>query len=96
MTQNPSSKIISSVIPYKNKKALFSYYIGVFSFIPILGLLLAPLALILGVLGYKEYKQNKNKKGKFHAWFGLIVGLFFFLVHYGLLAWFIYQVILNP
>jgi Zn-dependent protease with chaperone function len=38
---------VSSLIPYKNGMALASYYTGVFSLIPCLGLILAPIAAML-------------------------------------------------
>ncbi|HWB60709.1 MAG TPA: DUF4339 domain-containing protein [Chthoniobacteraceae bacterium] len=59
------------VIPYKNPQALISYYLGVFSLIPVLGLLLTIPALILGVLGLKKQKAFPAIKGGVHAWVGI-------------------------
>ena len=38
------------MIPAKNPVALIGYYLGVFSFVPVLGILLAIPAIILGVI----------------------------------------------
>jgi hypothetical protein len=68
------------VIPYKNVPALLAYYLGIFSFIPCLGLLLAIPAVILGIVGLKKRRENPAVKGSVHAWIGIIVGGFFILV----------------
>lgn len=65
---------ISTMIPYTNPKALTAYYLGVFSLIPCLGLLLGPPALVLGILGLQYVNANPTAKGTAHAWIGVIVG----------------------
>ncbi len=66
---------VSSVIPYKNGQALASYYCGVFGIIPILGLLLGPAALILGILGLRYVLKYPEAKGTAHAIVGIVLGL---------------------
>src|SRR5262245_38413569 len=41
---------LSTLIPYKNVPALTSYYLGVFSIIPLVGLLLGIAAVVLGIM----------------------------------------------
>ena len=65
------------IIPYKNPPALIAYYLGLFSLIPCLGLLLAPIAIILGILGLKKKKKTPIIKGQVHAWIGIICGFVF-------------------
>jgi Domain of unknown function (DUF4190)/GYF domain 2 len=65
---------ISTVIPYKNPPALFGYYLSVFSLIPVVGLLLAIPAVILGFIGLKKAKESPGSKGTAHAWTALILG----------------------
>ena len=67
---NPMSK----VVPYKNPKALIAYYLGIFSLIPCVGLLLGIAAFILGILGLKAANAQPNAHGKVHAWIGIILG----------------------
>ena len=69
-TDNP----MSVVVPYKNPKALFAYYCGIFSLIPCLGLPLGITAFILGLLGLKAAKAHPGAHGKVHAWIGIILG----------------------
>lgn len=59
------------VIPYKNPKALISYYLGVGS------LLIFPLgfaSIILGFMGLADRKRNPAIKGAVHAWIGIVLG----------------------
>jgi hypothetical protein len=68
------------VIPYKNPPALFAYYTGLFSFIPIIGFFLAVPAFVLGIMGLRARKRNPAIKGSIHAWIGIIMGGFFTIV----------------
>lgn len=72
------------VIPFKNPSALASYYIGLFSLIPIFSFVMAPLAIFLGVKGLKYAKQFPIVKGQVHAWVGIVCGGLWTLVYYGL------------
>ena len=84
-----TSDATGGVIPYKNPQALIGYYLGVFSLIPILGLLLGPAALILGILGFRSYLREPRKRGQAHAWVAMILGT---LVLIGHLAFFVFLV----
>lgn len=74
------SDVASSVIPYKNPKALIGYYLAVFSilgFFPLIGIigtLMGFAALVLGFLGLRDVKANPQVKGTAHAWIGIILG----------------------
>jgi len=65
---------LSSLIPYKNSKALTAYYLGVFGLIPCLGIPLAIAAIVLGIMGCSYVKQHPEAKGGAHAWAGIIMG----------------------
>jgi hypothetical protein len=62
------------LIPYKNPHALVGYYLGIFGLFPLLGLLLAIPAFILGIIGLKKRRRNPIIKGAAHAWVGIILG----------------------
>jgi DNA-directed RNA polymerase subunit RPC12/RpoP len=64
----------ATLIPYKNGKALAAYYVGVFSLIPCLALILGPIALILGILGLNYAREHPEARGAGHAWAGIILG----------------------
>lgn len=68
------------VIPYKNPKALTAYYLGIFSFIPLLGFPLGIASIWLGCLGLGAFKRNPIVKGKIHAWIGIVLGFLFMLI----------------
>jgi hypothetical protein len=82
--RDPTDETVSTIIPYKNGRALLAYYLGVFSFIPCVGLLLGPAALILGILGLRYVKANPTAKGTGHAIAGVIMGVLTTLGYWGL------------
>ncbi len=65
---------MGGLIPYKNAQALWAYYLGIFSLIPCVGILLGIAALVLGVRGLKYARQHPAACGKVHAWIGIIFG----------------------
>lgn len=62
------------LIPYKNPKALLSYYLGLFSLLPLVGLVLGITAVILGTKGLKVAKEFPEVRGQVHAWIGIVMG----------------------
>ena len=65
---------VATIIPYRNLPALFAYYCGVFALLPLIGLLPAVIALVLGVIGVHRRAKNPRIKGAVHAWIGIILG----------------------
>ena len=65
---------VSTLIPYKNPKALAAYYCGVFSLIPCAGNVLGPAAFVLGILGLRYKKRDPTAKGTGHAIAGIVLG----------------------
>ena len=78
------------VIPYKNPPALIAYYLGLFSLLPGIGLLLAIPALILGIMGLKKRAENPEVKGSVHAWIGIVMGGLMTLIWGGAIAAFVF------
>jgi len=62
------------IIPYKNPHALTAYYLGICGLCPVIGVLLAIPAVILGISGLKKHKKDPIIKGSIHAWIGIILG----------------------
>jgi DNA-directed RNA polymerase subunit RPC12/RpoP len=75
---------VTTLIPYKNGKALAAYYVGVFSLIPCLGLILGPIALILGIMGLRFVAAHPKAKGTGHAWAGVVLGTLTTLGNWGI------------
>lgn len=67
--------IVSTLIPYKNKPALIGYYLGVFAFIPVLGVLPGIPAFVLGIMGLRKASRNPEVRGKGHAIVALVGGV---------------------
>jgi WD40 repeat protein len=75
VSTDPATEVVSTIIPFKNGRALAAYYCGVFSFIPCAGLLLGPAAFVLGILGLRFLKSHPGAHGTGHAIAGIIMGL---------------------
>ncbi len=65
---------MATIVPYKNPQALISYYLGLFSIFPVLGLFLGVAALVLGTRGLSFHKEFPESKGKAHAGIGIGCG----------------------
>ncbi len=65
---------VGGLIPYKNARALWSYYLGIFSLIPCFGILLGIAALIVGIGGLRYANLHPEARGKVHAWIGVVAG----------------------
>ena len=63
-------------IPYRNPKALMSYYLGLFSIFPIFGLVLAIMAFVTGRQGLALAREHPEARGKTHAYVGIGCGAF--------------------
>jgi hypothetical protein len=82
--RDPTEEAVSTIIPYKNPRALIAYYLGVFSLIPCAGLLLGPAAFILGILGLRYVKVHPTAKGTGHAIAGIVLGSLTTLGNWGI------------
>ena len=65
---------INVIIPYRNPCALIAYYLGVFSVIPFIGIVLGITAFVLGIFGLRIRRRNPAAGGVVHAWIGIVAG----------------------
>jgi hypothetical protein len=72
---------VGALIPYRNPQALIAYYCGVFALIPCAGLLLGPVAIVLGMLGLNYKKKHPTAGGAGHAITGIVLGTLTVLGH---------------
>lgn len=83
---DPEGDVTGGVIPYKNIPALAAYYLGLFSSLPILGILLGLVAVPLGVMGLKKKRAEPHVRGTLHAWVGIGCGSLGILVWGGIIV----------
>jgi hypothetical protein len=88
--ESTAGEAASIIVPYRNGMALASYYCGVFGLIPIIGLLLGPIAFILGILGFLYKRNHPNAHGTGHAIAGIILCFLDFAVTAGAIVWFMW------
>ena len=72
---------LSMIVPDKNPYSLWAYYSGVFSYMPVLGIPLAIVAIATGVMGIHRFKTVEEAKGILHSSGGLLLGLGSLLLH---------------
>ena len=80
------SDVAAAVIPYKNVPALASYYLGIFSLLPLIGLVTALFAVPLAIVGLRKRMKNPAARGAIHAIVGLVTGTLGLVVWGGLVA----------
>lgn len=74
-------------IEHRNPRALAGYYLGILSLVPLLGALLGPLAVVLGVMGARAAPAVPRQVGAAHARIGIILGIVATLANWGALLW---------
>ena len=67
-------EVVSTIIPYKNPKALIGYYCSIVSLLPILGFVLGPAALTLGIMGLRYVRRRPEAHGTAHAIIAIVLG----------------------
>src|SRR5262249_43785181 len=63
---------LATWIPFDNPPACAAYACGLLGLVPVLGLLLGPVAIISGVVGLRRFNRNPAVRGRGHS---LIVGI---------------------
>jgi len=66
---------VGSFLPYRNRPALWGYYAGVFSMVPGPGIILGPVAVILGMKGLALHRDGPDRKGRAHAITAIALGI---------------------
>ncbi len=72
---DPNEQEGPALIPYKNPAALVGYYLSICSCIPFVGLVLGPIAIVLGIRGLIQVSRHPQRKGTVHAWIAILAGL---------------------
>jgi len=83
--EGAGEEAVSTIIPYKNPKALIAYYVGIFGLIPCLGLILGPAAIVLGIMGLRYKATYPRAKGTAHAIVGIVLGSLETLANWGVI-----------
>lgn len=86
---DPAAGGLGVLIPAKNPHSLWSYYLGIFSFFPCLGLAMGITAVILGVIAIKRFNANPAIRGRTHAIVGIVGGSLGALINLVLIVLFV-------
>jgi hypothetical protein len=86
----------SIIVPYRNGMALGAYYCGIFGLIPFLGVILGPIAFILGILGLLYKRNHPKAHGTGHAFAGIILAPLDLAATIALVVWFMAEAKIGP
>lgn len=69
------SEVFGSFVPWKNWAAVYSYGVGLAALTPMVGIVLGPLAVLLGLIGFVHRRLRPKVHGTNFAVAGIILGL---------------------
>ncbi len=69
------SEVFGSFVPWKNPTAVYSYGVGLAALTPVLGLVLGPIAILLGLIGFVHRRLRPKVHGTNFAVAGIVLGL---------------------
>jgi len=85
-TPAPRSDVISHsmdhVIPTRNQPALLGYYYSIFGLLPVVGMLLGPVAVVYGLIGLERGNRLPRHIGYGHALFAVVAGIIGSIISY--------------
>lgn len=82
MIQPRAESIKEHVLPLKNQAALIGYYCAIFCIIPVLGLLMGPVAIGYGLVGMERSRSLTRSIGYGHGLFAVVLGIIGTVLNY--------------
>jgi hypothetical protein len=73
--------VFGSFTPWKNPAAVYSYAVALAGITPVLGLVLGPAAIVLGLVGSARLRRNPEIKGLSFIRAGIVLGTLDFVVN---------------
>jgi len=73
------SGVFGSFTPWKNPAAVYSYAVSLAGLTPVLGLVLGPAAIVLGLVGRARFRRNPEIRGLSFIRAGMVLGTLDFL-----------------
>ena len=81
-----SNQAMEHVLPTRNQPALLGYYYAIFGLLPVIGLVLAPVAIAYGIIGLDRGNRLPRNIGYGHALFATVAGIVGAIISYGMLV----------
>lgn len=70
-----AGEVFGDFTPWRNRPAVYSYVVSLYGLVPLLGLVLGPVAVLLGILGWRRYRKQPDVRGSNFAGAGIVLGL---------------------
>ena len=67
-------EVFGSFVPWKNPMAVYAYGVGLAALVPVLGVVLGPVAIALGLVGLVIARRRPEVRGTNFAVAGVILG----------------------
>jgi hypothetical protein len=75
------SGVFGSFTPWRNPPAVYAYAVALAGMTPVLGLVLGPTAIVLGLVARARFRRNPEIKGLSFARAGIVIGTLDFVVN---------------
>jgi hypothetical protein len=69
------SEIFGDFTPWKNPAAVYAYYVSLAALIPVVGLVLGPIAIVLGLIGLIRLRLRPEVFGANFVFAGILLGV---------------------
>lgn len=69
-----AGEVFGDFTPWRNRPAVYSYIISLYGLVPLAGLLLGPVAILLGVVGWIRNRRQPDIRGGNFAAAGMVLG----------------------
>ena len=69
-----AGEVFGDFTPWRNRPAVYSYLTSLYGLIPLAGLVLGPVAILLGIVGWLRYRRQPDVRGSNFAGAGIVLG----------------------
>jgi hypothetical protein len=70
-----AGEVFGDFTPWRNPAAVYSYAVSLVALLPIVGLVLGPIAILLGFVGWIKRRRDPSVRGGNFATAGIVIGL---------------------
>lgn len=69
-----AGEVFGDFTPWRNPASVYAYVVSLVALIPFLGLVLGPIAILLGVIGWIKRRRDPTIRGGNFATAGIVLG----------------------
>lgn len=69
-----AGEVFGDFTPWRNRPAVYSYMVSLYGLVPFAGLILGPIAILLGIVGWVKFRKQPDIRGGNFAGAGIVLG----------------------